>query len=417
MKAKNFLPIAVLVSICIVAALLLSLVNMITAPIIEAAQNASANEALLVVLPDGKNFEKLTIDATYPSVVQEGYRADGGFVFRMSVSGKSSGLVVMCGIDSEGKIVGTKVIANQETPEYAAKVFPNVEGLEGAYAGMDIGSFQPYLVSKATLTSEAYGEAIKAALQAFAIANGGSVDLRTPEQILQDNCNAALGTSGVTFKKWFATEVLEGVEAVYEAADNSGRVYVIGESFAGVKADGTIVDLGGADEATVKAADNTVKSSVPTEVTELPDGINKTIIKKIYVTESGNYVFDLEAKGYACLNSHYTTNIPISIKLSISADGKIIDCLTVSHAESDGIGDKCATEEYYEQFKGASKDDINITVQYPTDDYTTPNQTPDNCTDIGAIAGASYTATAYQKAVKAAFAAYELLIAGGTTNG
>ena len=416
MKAKNFLPIAVLVSICIVAALLLSLVNMITAPIIEAAQNASANEALLVVLPDGKNFEKLTIDATYPSVVQEGYRADGGFVFRMSVSGKSSGLVVMCGIDSEGKIVGTKVIANQETPEYAAKVFPNVEGLEGAYAGMDIGSFQPYLVSKATLTSEAYGEAIKAALQAFAIANGGSVDLRTPEQILQDNCNAALGTSGVTFKKWFATEVLEGIDAVYEAADNSGRVYVIGESFAGVKADGTIVDLGGADEAVIKAADEAVKASVLTEVTTLPEGIKKTVTK-ISVTASGNYGFEVLGHGYYYESNYEFAGIEegeIEIKLSISADGKIIDVITVYQEETEGLGDVCATEDYYEQYRGHSNEDIVITVPNP-DFYQT--QTPEGCTDIGVIAGATFTSTAYQSAVKAAFAAYELLIAGGTTNG
>ena len=98
------------------------------------------------------------------------------------------------------------------------------------------------------------------------------------------------------------------------------------------------------------------------------------------------------------------------IKLSISADGKIIDCYTVDHNESKGYGDACATEEYYEQYKGASDADIVITVQAPD---AHGDQIPTDCTDIGAIASATYTTAGYQKAVKAAFAAYELISNGG----
>ncbi|MBR2926533.1 MAG: FMN-binding protein [Clostridia bacterium] len=409
MKFAHFKPAIVLCSICIAVGLLLSLVNMLTAPIIQAATDAAANEALLVVLPDGKTFEKITIDDSYPAIVKEGYRSDAGFVFQMSVTGKSSGLIIMCGISKEGKIVGTKVIADQETDSYAAKVFPSVEGLDGVYKDMDLSGFAPHLVAGATLTSKAYGEAIKAALQAFAIANGGSVDLRTPEQILQENCNAALGTTGVTFSRWFATEIVEGIDAVYTAADNSGRVYVIGESFIGVKADGTVVNLGSASEAVIKAADALIKASTLTEITTIPEGINTKTVKKIYVTSTGNYVFELEAKGYQSLTS-YGNGTPIKIRLSISAEGKIIDCLTVSHAESKGFGDVCATEEYYEEFRGASASDITVSVVSPDDHLS--QITPDN-TDIGAISGATFTTYGYQKAVKAAFEAYELLIAGG----
>lgn len=410
MKIKNILPIVVLVAICLAAALLLSLVNMVTSPIIENARNQAANENLLVVLPDGKNFEKIELDERYPAIVQEAYRADGGFVFIMSVTGKSSGLVVMCGINTEGKIVGTKVMENQETPSYAEKVFPLVEGLEGSYAGMDASSFEPQLVAGATLTSRAYGEAINAALQAFVIANGGEVDIRTPEQIFTDNCNAALGTEGLTFTKWFATEMLEGVDAVYTASDNSGRVYAVGEALVGVKADGTVVNLGTADEAVIKDADAKIKASTLTEITNIPEGVNKTMVKKVYITATGNYVFDLETKGYQCLTEWHGSNVPISIKLSISADGKIIDCLTVSHEETKGYGDACATEEYYEQYRGASSSDIVVSVNKP-DNYS--DQIPPTSTDKGVIASATFTTAGYQKAVRAAFDAYELLIAGG----
>ena len=415
MKAKNVLPVIVLVSICVAAALLLSLVNMVTAPIIEAAKNAAANEALLEVLPDGKNFEKIEITSDYPAIVTAGYKADGGFVFQMTVTGKSTGMIIMCGIDASGKVVGTKVIANEETPSYAEKVFPQVEGTSGKYTGMDIDGFDPYLVSGATLTSKAVSDAVKAALQSAVIAAGGSVDVRTPEQILQDNCNAALGTTGVTFKKWFATEVLTGVDAVYEASDKSGRVYVIGESFAGVKADGTIVNLGGADASVVKAADDAVKASVPTELTELPDGIRASVTK-ISVTESGNYVFEVLGYGYKYESNYEFAGIEageIEIKISISANGKIIDVITVSHQESKGFGDVCATEEYYEQYRGHGNSDIVVTV--PTPDFH-DDQIPNGCTDIGAIASSTFTSTAYQSAVKAAFHAFELITAQGGNN-
>ena len=406
---KHIMPTVVLGSICLIVALMLSLINSITAPIIENAQNEAANEALLVVLPDGKKFEEITLDATYPAVITKGYKADGGFVFQANVTGKSSGLIVLIGIDSEGKIVGTKVIADQETDTYDVNVFPAVEGTDGAYKGMDLDNFAPHLVTGATLTSKAYGEAVKAALQSFVLASGGSVDTRTPEQILQDNCNAALGTTGVKFTKWFATEVIEGIDAVYTAEDSSGRVFVIGETFVGVKADGTLAGAADANAETVLAANTVIANSTMTEVTELPEGIDTKIVKKVYVTASGNYVFDLEAKGYQA-GFEYGNKTPIEIKLSISADGKIIDCLTVSHQESKGYGDACATEEYYDQFRGSSASDITITVTHP--DYMADQISPDN-TDKGVIASATYTTAGYQKAVKAAFETFEKLTANG----
>lgn len=405
MKKSNFLPTIVLGCICLVVALLLSLVNSITGPIIEAAQNAAANEALLEVLPEGKNFEELTLDDKYPSSITKGYRADGGYVFQATVTGKSSGLIIMFGIDAEGKIVGTKVIAEQETDSYDKNVFPLVEGLDGKYTGMGLDSFEPFLVSGATLTSRAYGEAAKAALQAVAIAGGADVDIRTPEQILQDNCNEALGTEGVSFTRWFATEVLTDIKAVYQAADKSGMVFAIGEDFVGVKNDGSIVTAGDVDPAVITAAYEVISSAAITEVAELPEGVHKNV-QKIYKTESGNYVFEVKADGFSVHQyEEYSSgsNTPILIKVAISADGKIIDCLTLESAESKGYGDRCETQEYLDTWAGITADRVVISSSPITGD----------CTDPGAISGATYTTEAYQKAIQRAFAAFELLTAQG----
>ena len=81
------------------------------------------------------------------------------------------------------------------------------------------------------------------------------------------------------------------------------------------------------------------------------------------------------------------------IRISMTPDGKIIDCMTVSHGESKGYGDKCATEEYCGQYDGKTKDEI----------------------DTIAISGATATSTGYKKAVLTAFEAVSI-IEGGVTN-
>ena len=409
MKNSKLYPSLVLCTIGLVAALLLSGVNMITAPMIEEAQNAAANAALLEVLPDGKNFEKIDITSDYPAIVTAGYKADGGFVFQMTVTGKSTGLVIMCGIDADGNVVGTKVIANEETPSYAEKVFPQVEGTAGKYNGMGLDGFDPYLVSGATLTSKAYGEAIKAALQSAVLAAGGSVDTRTPEQILQDNCNAALGTTGLKFNKWFALEVFEGIDAVYTAEDKSGKVYVVGETFVAVQ-NGAVVttDVSEEVQTAIIAADSAIDALTLEDVTK-PEGAKKTV-QSIQKASNGTYVFNLLADGYQ-EKFDWGNGTQINIQLSISADGKIIDVVTLYHEESKGYGDACATEEYYEEYLGKGDEDIKISSTYPSHNGT--DLIPSTSTDVGVIASATYTTVGYQTAIKDAFAAFELITAQG----
>ena len=404
MNMKNIKPTLVLSTICLVVALLLAGVNLITAPIIEEAKTAAESAALAEVLPGATNFKPIALTDKYPSVVKKGYSADGGYVFTMQVVGYKDGLEIICGVTADGKIAGVKHLQSNET--YGLE-----EELNTVYIGDSSENIELVIASgasKNSKTSKAYYEAVKAALDAAIVAGGGEVDLRTPEQIMSDNCNAALGTEGLTFKKWFATEILDGIDAVYES--EGGRVFVIGDVFIGIKADGSVVAPEGTAEeslAAANAANTLVSTSNPTEITK-PEG-TKDSVKKISVTESGNYVFELTANGYQALVD-WGNGTPIKIKLSISADGKIIDVLTVSHGESSGYGDICATDEYYAAYKGKGDEDIKISIS-GTPDYHEDLITNDN-TDIGAISSATYTTYGYQKAVKDAFAAYELLKGG-----
>ena len=405
MKQSKFYPAIVLSAICIVVALLLSVVNMFTAPVIEANQIASANKALLEVLPSGKNFEELTLTSDYPSVVTKGWRADGGYVFQMEVKGYASGLVIMCGVDSEGKIAGVKHISSNET--FGAETQLNIDYTAKADTLETLEKLPSSSASGAPETTRAYHEAVKAALQSAILAGGGDVDTRSPEEILQDNCNLALNAENKAFKRWFATEILVGVKNVYVSDD--GVAILVADKFIGVDstgaivnsvaADGTVEAPSAEDAAVVEAAYALYSTTSLTEVA-VPEGASKRV-KKIEVTATGNYVMYMEAAGNGINGEEWShpSGEYIEFMVSISPDGKIIDVKTTYQSESDGWGAYCETDEYTEQFKGALDGDIVITPEHSSKDSN----------DLGVISGSTITSNGYQKALKQAFAAFELL--------
>lgn len=412
---KSLKDVLVLFVICCVFGTLLAAVNSITSKVIRDRENAPVDDSVLLeYLPGGSNFQELTIDDKYPSAVKKGWKADGGCVFQVEVSNwnNSGKIVIMVGIDSDGKIATVKHTSTNDT-------FGAEAGLDKDYTEKhdDINSLTQLpsaAASGAPKTTKAYYEALKAALQAAAIAGGEEVDTRTPEQILQDNCNAALGTTGLKFTKWFATEIVTGVDKVYVSSDNSSYVFIIGENFVGVNTSGvTTPDASDSDKAAASAAYDIIVASTTTEIA-IPAGANTTLIKKIEVTASGNYVFHLEGQGYDYTFEYSDGQMAgnpktISIKLSISKDGKIIELSTLDHAETKGIADKESLDKYCNSWTGAGSSDIIVTPGVP--DHGS-DLIPEGSTDLGAISSATYTSQGYQNAVKASFKAFELLTGG-----
>ena len=387
MKKENIMPTVVLSVICVAVALLLAVVNMVTKPIIDKAANDKANATLTVVLPEGESFEEIDLSTVeLPASVTKAYKETNGkgYVFEMSVSGYKSGLVIMCGVDAEGKITGSKYTASSET-------FGKENDLDNAYNGQALDSFAPNIISGATKTSNGYADAVKAALQAHVIMGGGSVDLRDPAQILNDNCNAALGTEGLTFTKWFAVEVLDGVDAIYTAEGTKSVVMSIGEAFVGVGEDGKAVgaDVDADAKAKAEAAYAVYTASKLSEVT-LPEGVSKNVLKA-YATETGNLVFELQAAGYGINGEYHTSGEHILIRVAITADGKILDCFTISQSESEKVGDVCATEEFTTRFDGKTEADLD---------------------GVDGVAGATITFTGYKEALRRCFTAVTILEGG-----
>ncbi len=407
-------PAIVLTSICLVVALLLSGINMITSPIISAKQNAAANAALLEVLPNGTRFDEVNLSdyPSLPSAVTSAWRAPEGCVFKTVTKGYAPGLTLMIGIDNDGKIVNTKVIASNETYGLEGK-------LDGAYNDSTIDSASLIIAagaSQSSNTSKGYYDGVLAALQAFAMLGGQEVDTRTPEQIFADNLNVALGTEGKKFTRWFATELLDGVDGIYltDSAED-GVVMLLGERLVGVKAGAATVSLGAYDKAgeatdatadekaTTEAAYSLYSSSTITELT-IPEGAKSTV-RKVSVTASGNYVIEmLTERSYSSWGEWaYGDGENIYFTVSITPDGKIIDVLTTKHSESRNYGDLCAKESFYASIRGASREDIldlNLTEIVPADNA---DQIPSDTTGPAVIAGATFTTVYYQKALLDAF--------------
>ena len=114
---KKLTPTIVLASICLIVALLLAVVNMITLPIIEAAQEQKFQDTMSLVMPNGKNFEVIEAKDLPAEVTRVVSEDNGGYIFQIEVTGYKPGLVIVCGIDAEGKITGADYISSSETLE------------------------------------------------------------------------------------------------------------------------------------------------------------------------------------------------------------------------------------------------------------------------------------------------------------
>ena len=384
---KHLTTICSLTIICAVVAILLAATNHITAPIIKEQENSAAFAALTEVFPGGEGFEQIDISKhELPNTITEAYsEKSGGYVFKIETSGYNSGLIIMCGVDSNGAVTGATYIASSETL-----------GAEKDYGDNLVGSTKDTIdgvatVSGATKTTGAYKNAAKDAINASVILGGGSIDLRDEAQILNDNLSAALPEGEGKFTSLFITEELDGVSAVYKADNDKGYVFISGESFIAVDVNGEVIS--NVDDELKSSISDSAKKIIGSEITEIDiskyESMPKQVVKA-YKTNSGNFMFELRASGFG-INGDAWYNPSgeyILIKVSATAEGKIIMCETISQKESNGIGDACAKPEFYSQFNG--KEEANYR-------------------EIDAISGATITTNGYKTAVSKVFEAIKIL--------
>lgn len=168
-KSALVAPIVVLTVIAFVIAAILAFVNDLTAPIIQAQEEAAAQAALLEVMPDGTDFTDVTGIELPENVVKIQQAGNGaGYVFTTYGKGFGGNIQLMIGIDMDGAITGTKVLTHGESAGISDPVVGDNSQYQQQLPGVtDPGTIEA--VSGATKSSNGMLAAIETAFAAYAL--------------------------------------------------------------------------------------------------------------------------------------------------------------------------------------------------------------------------------------------------------
>ena len=161
MKNKIF-PALVLTLICFTVTLLLSSVNILTEDRILDVQYKKEQSDLGKIMPEGENFTPIIVDGIPASITTVYSESSGGYVFKISTKGYKTGLIILCGIDSEGNLTGVQSTKTSETPS-------KEQGIGDLFNGMSLDTQNEIIISGSTKTSKAYSDAVRDAFEAFKI--------------------------------------------------------------------------------------------------------------------------------------------------------------------------------------------------------------------------------------------------------
>ena len=165
-KKDMILPIVVLTVICIVITAALAFTEQLTTPVIEEAARKAAEAAKLEVLPTADSFTEISTEGM-PETITSAFKADNGEgnVFFMTVKGYGGKMKLICGIDKDGKISGTKTLEHAETAGLGAKT--SEPAYQSQYLGKDEKLEGVDHIGGATISSKAFKGAISDAFLAL----------------------------------------------------------------------------------------------------------------------------------------------------------------------------------------------------------------------------------------------------------
>ncbi len=182
-KKDIIIPTVALLLICLVSTALLAFTNSITAEkialnAIETEQNSRA-----LVLPGVASCDEVvTHDSgvTY-CLAKDNIGNDIGYVFTSSAKGYGGSVIIMVGMDMEGKITGMEILSHSETPGLGANaVKPDFKsrflGKSGelTVSKTDNSGQNIQAITAATITSKAVTSAVNSAVAVYEEITGGA---------------------------------------------------------------------------------------------------------------------------------------------------------------------------------------------------------------------------------------------------
>lgn len=422
------------------------LLNLHTAPIIEANKAGAANDLLLNVIPDGVKFDELynsdneaasTLTVLPQAIVPTGDCTDGtsgklltiyqetsgkGFAFRFQMSTKfsASPMEFTVGVSADGKI--TKI--NQDSYSDSKAVG---DAFISSFTGNDSALSSVELVAEVTYSSKAIKAAVEAGL--LILADNGLIQagVKSDAQILEE----LISTVFSSFKKSEETLTVSGnITSASRLANDAGFVYLMtkGETtylaicnnfnvckvftYTTDEASGeaSLVDVTSenedlATEAKTHAASN-LKSQVETavkkfksitgseEITEVTNiDVFNSVVAVVEITIEGAKYYGFYSRSYGFHD--------MDVFVVLDSEGKIYktQANTLIFEEEffmfndKGIKYEGIPTDYYQNMVGVGSGDLTA--------------------DTTLITAATMTSNAMNVSLKDAFAAYDKLAKGG----
>lgn len=340
-----------LVAIVLVAVLLLTGLNFITAPLIAENGSAAAFAPLYAVMPDAAGFDQLydaadpdsSALANVPASVQSIYGETGGmgYVLRLSTSEgyTKQPIEFTLAIDAEGKISGVELTAYPETKDMGKETYPQT------YLGQDSTLANVSLVAGVTYSSTAFKNAVADGFAAL-IDNGLiGAGVKGDEQILTEMLADVFpgivnptGTPQYEEQEIVCSYITKSLKALNDSGfalimKNGDATYMaVCNAFGSVK----IVDVDGnevsddamAAEAKAYAEANIVSHSdgdLNKVKLLVPDASDVTAISLDGVYNSVTCAYKAEGVGYVFVSRSYGySNEPMVIYYVIDDNGAIV---------------------------------------------------------------------------------------------
>ena len=241
MAKKEFSkPIVVLIALFVVAALLLTGLNTVTAPLIEANGASAQFEPLFAVMPEAENFDVLydVNDAAssalvdVPATVQGVYSETSGLGYAVTLStteGYTKEAITMTmAIDAEGKISALEITSYPETKDVGADYPLTYVGQDSALGGVT-------LVAGVTFSSSAIKNAVTDGFNV--LINNGLVGAgqKSDDQVLLEllpQVYSGIVNSGA-IAQYEEAEVNAGsIVKSYKALNGSGYAFMLNDGSA-----------------------------------------------------------------------------------------------------------------------------------------------------------------------------------------
>lgn len=422
------------VLIFLVFALVLTGINVFTAPIIEANGSAQQFAPLFSVMPEAKGFDVLydvndsaaSTLTDVPGTVQAIYSETSGlgYAIRLSTSEgyTKEPIEFTIAIDAEGKISGTELTAYPETKDFGKDSYPQ------SYIGQDSALADVSLVAGVTYSSTAFKNAVSDGFAAL-IGNGlVGAGVKSDAQILTEL--AAQLFPGMANSQGVAQveepEIAEGqfttIQKIMKALNGSGFAFVAkdGENsyllVCNVSGAVRVYDVEGKDvtdsantamveEAAAYAAANTV-SNADAELKKLKTMVSDTAeftalpLGNVFNSVTGAYqIADGETTLYGfCARPYAYSNQPIAVYFVLDESGAIVsmacdELILFGEYFTNYVLDEAA---YKEGFTG-------LTVDSWTGEQAL-------------ISGATASTNAITSATDDVFAAFQTVLANGGEN-